>query len=431
MKNLLSGIAGAALCVLSVGCHNTSMDAGGAFVTVRDGDFYIGDSVYRVAGTNMWYGAVLGSTGRGGDRARLGRELDRLRGLGVNNLRVLVGAEGRENVPSHIMPVLQTAPGVYNDTVLDGLDYLMAELEKRGMTAVLYLNNAWEWSGGYGEYLHWAGEATPPDPTLDGYRQYVDYVARFVHSDSAKAMAARHVKYIVGRTNRYTGEPYSSSKALMSWQIANEPRAFAADSATKAAFAEWIAGQAALIRSLDPNHLVSTGSEGAVGCEGDIDLWTAIHSNPDIDYGIIHIWPANWGWVRRDSLVADVGRACAMAHDYVADHAARMKAVGKPLVIEEFGYPRDGMSYAPGSPTEGRDCFYSYIFSLVSDSALAQGCNFWAWGGEAVPPHDTWRLGDPYTGDPAQEPQGLYSVFDADSSTVGIIRAFAARLGAE
>ena len=111
MKNLLSGIAGAALCVLSVGCHNTSVDAGGAFVTVRDGDFYIGDSVYRVAGTNMWYGAVLGSTGRGGDRARLGRELDRLRGLGVNNLRVLVGAEGRENVPSHIMPVLQTAPG--------------------------------------------------------------------------------------------------------------------------------------------------------------------------------------------------------------------------------------------------------------------------------------------------------------------------------
>ena len=37
--------------------------------------------------------------------------------------------------------------------------------------------------------------------------------------------------------------------------------------------------------------MVSTGSEGRHGCEGDMDLWLAIHSNPDIDYGgIVHMW---------------------------------------------------------------------------------------------------------------------------------------------
>ena len=106
--------------------------------------------VYRYVGANFWYGAILASEGRGGDRARLARELDLLQSIGVDNLRVLVGGDGEENVPSHIMPVLQTSPGVYNDTILDGLDYLMAELERRGMKAVLFLNNAWEWSGGYG-----------------------------------------------------------------------------------------------------------------------------------------------------------------------------------------------------------------------------------------------------------------------------------------
>lgn len=46
-----------------------------------------------------------------------------------------------------VEPTLQEAPGVYNDTILAGLDYLLMEMGKRKMVAVLYLNNSWEWSG--------------------------------------------------------------------------------------------------------------------------------------------------------------------------------------------------------------------------------------------------------------------------------------------
>ena len=138
------------------------------FVTVRDGNFWLGDSVYRYVGTNFWYGAILGSEGRGGDRARLARELDSLKALGMDNLRILVGGDGPEGLASHISPTLQTAPGVYNDTLLRGLDYLLDQLEQRDMRAVLYLNNAWEWSGGFSAYLEWEPErpSTPPTPVI-------------------------------------------------------------------------------------------------------------------------------------------------------------------------------------------------------------------------------------------------------------------------
>lgn len=94
--------------------------------------------------------------------------------------------------------------------------------------------------------------------------------------------------------------------------------------------------------------------------------------------------------------------------------------------MEEFGYPRDGFKFTPGSPTEARDSYYKYVFQLVADNMKRggrfAGCNFWAWGGFAQPRHEQWQVGDPYTGDPAQEQQGLNSVFAKDKSTLKVIR---------
>ena len=100
--------------------------------------------------------------------------------------------------------------------------------------------------------------------------------------------------------------------------------------------------------------------------------------------------------------------------------------------MEEFGFPRDGFSYSQESTTTVRDAYYRYVFGLVAENALSggnfAGCNFWGWGGEANPTHQQWQVGDPYTGDPAQEAQGLNSVFSTDTTTIQVIREQVARI---
>ena len=61
-----------------------------------------------------------GHRDRGGNRERLLRELDYLKALGINNLRVLVGADGKDGIPTKAEPALQVEAGVYNDTILTG-----------------------------------------------------------------------------------------------------------------------------------------------------------------------------------------------------------------------------------------------------------------------------------------------------------------------
>lgn len=403
------------------GCGNGSR---AGFTRAEEGRFVGGTGTpgYFV-GANFWYGALLAAEGPECDRGRLCRELDRMKAAGIRNLRILVGSEGNEGVVSKVEPILQTAPGVYDDRVLDGLDFLMAELGKRRMQAVLYLTNAWEWSGGYSQYLEWSGRGTYPVPGQAGWDAFMAYVRQFHEaeaSDSCKILLENHIRHIVGRTNRYTGRPYREDPAIFSWQIANEPRAFS--EANKERFLAWIARTAKLIKQLDPNHMVSTGSEGEMGCEGDIELWRRMHALPEIDYANIHIWPYNWQWIDRRSVGSGVAQACEKATEYIRRHARIARELGKPLVIEEFGYPRDSFSFEPGSPAGARDAYYRHIFGLIRASASAgdvlAGCNFWGWGGEARPAHLTWRAGDDYCGDPAQEEQGLNSVFDNDFTTL-------------
>ena len=398
-----------------------------SFIKVNaDGQFVRDGKPYYFVGTNFWYGAILGSEGEGGNRERLHKELDFLKSIGIDNLRVLVGADGENGIKTRVEPSLQVAPGVYNDTILAGLDYFMNELRERDMTAVLYLNNSWEWSGGYSVYLQWSGHGDAVVPAVDGWPAYMEYVKQFPQSDSAKALFANHVNYIVSRTNRYNQIKYVDDPTIMSWQIGNEPRAFSDEN--KEPFARWMADMAAQIKSLDPNHMVSSGSEGSWGCEMDMNLFEKIHADPNINYLNIHIWPYNWSWVKADSLKELLPRAKENTKKYIDDHMVIARKYSKPIVLEEFGFPRDGFSFSKEAPTTARDEYYRYVFDLIrqdrESGGLFAGCNFWAWGGFAGqnPGHVFWEKGDDYTGDPAQEQQGLNSVFATDS-TIEIIKA--------
>ena len=412
------------------------------FVSVQNGEFIRDGEKVTFVGTNFWYGPIIASEGRGGDRDRLHRELDTLKAIGVTNLRILVGADGPEGVAYKVEPVLQSAPGVYNDTLLRGLDYLLDQMAQRDMHAVLYFNNSWEWSGGYGQYLEWAGDGKALLPSVDGYENYVEHVSRFVKNEKAKQLYYDHVKNIVTRTNTITGKAYKDDPTIFSWQIGNEPRAFARDSVTKAAFADWMCTSSGLIKSLDPNHMVSSGSEGLYGCEVDMDLFEKIHACGHFDYLNVHIWPLVWRWVTKDTFADSVSVANARTEEYLTAHFPVAERLGKPIVLEEFGYPRDGEKTFEGeaekfwdgvclskeSATTARDEYYSYVFGRLLQAQekgepLA-GVNFWGWGGFASQSetNEFWCPGDDYCGDPAQEPQGLFSVYASDATTIDLIK---------
>ena len=76
-----------------------------------------------------------------------------------------------------------------------------------------------------------------------------------------------------------------------------------------------------------------------------------------------------------------------------------------------------------------RRCSSALTRRAMAGDAIA-GSNFWAWNGAGRThnPDFMWKTGDAFVGDPPQEPQGLYGVFDSDKSTIAIIAAHARQM---
>ena len=378
---------------------------------------------YRFIGVNYWYGGLLATQGEAG-KARLKKELDFLQKQGATNLRVMVGAEGLSNGYQYrVMQPLQTAPGKFDESIAVGLDHLLAELDKRDMKAVLHFTNTWEWSGGLSQYLEWNGYPATPmpkDPNFD-WSKFQQYVAQFFTCAPCQQQVATYIRYVLARTNTVTKKPYVRDPAIMAWEIINEPRPMTA--AATPAFEQWMKQTAALIKSLDKNHLLTTGSEGEIASDNNMAVYERVHADPNIDYLTIHIWPKNWGWFRDTATAKGMPAVIAKATAYVDKHAAEAQKLNKPLVIEEFGLPRDGQTFTLAASTTLRDEYYAALFGMMKKDPIIVGYNFWAFGGTArpIPGQTFWKAGDAYLGDPGGEEQGLNSVFDADKSTWAIV----------
>jgi mannan endo-1,4-beta-mannosidase len=392
-----------------------TIPANDKFVAAYDGKFFLAGHPYYFIGANFWQGMNLGVDGPSGNRDLLNQELDRLQQLGVTNLRVMASSEGPDTEPYRMVPALMQSPGVYNQSVLDGLDYLLHQMSLRNMKAVMVLNNYWQWSGGMGQYVSWHEKSPIPYP--GNYGTFMSYVARFYACEECQTWYRDHIKTIVERTNSYTGLKYRDDPAIFSWELANEPRRYPID---------WINDTAGYIKSLDPNHMVTSGVEGTP--PGESQNFILTHQGTSIDYATIHIWPGNWGWYdpERPSSYASGEK---LAIKYFQTHAVEAVSLGKPLVLEEFGLARDYESlhdiYDPNSSTTYRDRFYTAMFEqVVSAISLGEplaGANFWAWAGTARP-------GYAWIGDPPHETAGWYSVYNTDSTTLAIISEYAQKM---
>lgn len=404
-----------------------------AYVRVQDGEFFIGDAPYHFVGVNYWYGMNLGAEGPTADRARLVRELDALQRLGVTNLRLAAASEGPITEPVRVQPVTQPAPGQYDERVLRGLDFLLAEMGRRGMHGVLILNNFFQWTGGMAQYVSWVTGDPIPYPVNGGgthtWDEFQDFSSRFYTLDKAETLFERYVGALVERRNTVTGGLYRDDPTIMSWQLSNEPRG----RVNSDAYVSWVDRAGAFIKKRAPHQLVSLGGEGKL-IPADATQFERVSRSPYLDYLTIHLWVQNWGWFDPTHAEATYDRALGRSIGYLADHVAIAQALHKPLVLEEFGVARDDQGFAPGTPVKYRDRFFESILEsldfLAREGTVVAGGNVWSWSGEGRPVRagDYWRAGEPFTGDPAHERQGWYSIYDSDTSTVAIVGRYARRL---
>ncbi|MES2882925.1 MAG: beta-mannosidase, partial [Bacteroidota bacterium] len=143
-----------------------------------------------------------------------------------------------------------------------------------------------------------------------------------------------------------------------------------------------------------------------------------VHASKNIDYLTIHIWPKNWNWFKAETMEVDFPQVVSKTIDYISRHSAVAEKLNKPLVIEEFGFPRDGHVYDTASTTLLRNKYYDLIFNFWNNG-VRPGVNFWAFNGTARPikGQPFWKKGNDYMGDPPMEEQGLNGVYDSDAET--------------
>lgn len=402
------------------------------FVEQYGSQFLINGKPYYFIGANYWYGGLLALQKdpiKG--KLRLIYELDFLHSQGVNNLRVLVGSEGegRINGVDRVKPALQNQHHVFDVKVLKGLDFLLMEMAKRKMYAVLYLSNNWEWSGGFLQYLNWNKQID--DETLKrklSWDEQRDYTSKFYTCDACKIDYRKQLSLILQHQNFYTGKKYIDEPAIMTWELANEPRPMRPD--VVEAYKKWIVNAADYIKSKDKNHLITIGTEGFMGTEENWDLFKEIHASKAINYLTIHIWPKNWGWFKHIPTNENLPEVIEKTVTYIKQHEKIAIELKKPLVVEEFGLPRDEHAFDPATTTKLRDEYFKNIFALWAGSKITKGaiagCNFWAFGGKSQPIKGQlfWKDGDDFSGDPPQEEQGLNTIFDSDHTTWNVIKSF-------
>ncbi|KAI8991186.1 glycoside hydrolase superfamily [Mycotypha africana] len=428
-------------------CHTvTGSDRNESFITVKGNRFFKANDIYYIKGANYWQGinlaaAAISQSQYSDDSSssssskyyhdRLMQELDQLQKMGVNNLRIMASSEGPDTEPYRMRPSLQPSAGKYNEDVLNGLDYLLFEMKKRDMTAVMVLNNFWHWSGGFSQYIAWAasppGSISIPYPvTRDKWDEFERFAKSFYTNELGNELFKQHIRFIQTRFNTYTGKVYNADPVIMSWQIGNEPQLPPKS---------WYEDIASFIKQGSPHQLVSSGIESKY----DVQDFLNAHDVDAIDYCTCHCWAENWGKYN-PTKENDLANAIQFAREFLLKiHNVYMPQLQrpKPLIVEEFGLARDAWRY-PGdsdkkydsqTPITHRDQYFKEgIYKVIETKKFSDnngyfgGSNFWAFAGIGRPTDRPDSYGMTWLGDPPHERKGWYSVYDKDSTTIHVIQ---------
>lgn len=267
---------------------------------------------------------------------------------------------------------LQSSPGVYDEAMFQGLDFVIAEAKRHGIYLLLCLTNNFDDFGGKRQYVQWANAASGA-----GNLTSAD---DFFNSTITKDYYKNHVKRVVTRVNTVTGVPYKDDATIFGWELMNEPRCYA--DPTGAMVQAWVEEMAPYVKSIDGGqHLVTAGLEGFYGDGAheskELNPWgiyygtnyVATHSAPGIDFATIHLYPDVWLWGSTAARQAEFFRNWTAAH--VRDTEIHLR---KPLLVTEYGkFLWEDDDEAAANGTQRRDYFLGMVLDAIYASASEGG----------------------------------------------------------
>ncbi|MFB6150845.1 MAG: cellulase family glycosylhydrolase [Haloarculaceae archaeon] len=226
----------------------------------------------------------------------------------LNVMRVPAFGVGEESL-------LQPFAGIYNPDAFRYLDEVVYRFGASGIRLVMPLTNYWDWWGGIPRYVEESSTASTKGD--------------FYTDDQCQEWYRDFVSKLLERENSITGVKYRNDPTIMAWELANEPRVGDAEYED---YRNWVVDSAEHVKSIDDNHLVSTGMEGFYSHDGMVGhsdtRYVKTHQVDPIDVCSFHLYPESWG------ISYDQGAKWIQKHTRDAH-----EKVGKPTIFGEFGVP--------------------------------------------------------------------------------------------
>jgi len=366
-------LVAAVLAALVPAAHTPARASNEGFVSASGTRFYLNGKPFFFGGTNCYYLMVYAADPS--LRPYVDEVLQESAAMGFSVIRTWAFNDGACQ-----WNALQTSPGVYQEYVFQGLDYVLYRADQLGLRVLLALVNNWDDYGGMNQYVAWAAAGSHDD---------------FYTNSNCKSWYKNHISTVLNRVNTFNGRTYKNDPTVFAWELGNEPRA---QTKGLAVLNAWVAEMSAYIKSIDPNHMVAVGIEGFYSTNKNPVSWmrymgtdfVSTQQPSTVDFAVAHSWPDWWG-INQTTTMNFVQQQIADAHTVLK----------KPFVLEEFGKKR---------PIETRDDWFQHYLDLIYNNRAA-GWLLW------ILYHDAYQDYDGF---------GVY--YPADSSTVTILSSQAQRM---
>jgi mannan endo-1,4-beta-mannosidase len=325
------------------------------FVTRSNDTLLLRNKPFYFLGTNAYY--LLEQSARG-DTATVKAVFQRANALNMTVVRTWGFFDSSDSLNR---AVIQYRPEVFNEHALQALDYVIYQAKLHNIRLLIPFVNSWDDYGGMNQYVVWRSGITSSADRSARRRYSQEDLLRVVEGGSGrryryattallghddfysdpliKSWFKNYISTILARVNTYTNVRYKDELTVFGWELANEPRS--SDVSTNLIH-NWAREIATHVKTIDANHLLSTGEEGFDNTMNGYSVssysnqrWlfdgtagAAFTRNAmirEIDFGSCHLYPESWGITNAAGSV------------WIRDHIRISRSLGKPLLVGEFG----------------------------------------------------------------------------------------------